>query len=172
MGPLVVVAFLPAWLLSIHAEAPRPERAHGFQLQVRARNAMAVEALQQAGRAAAERLADPGCARIFSDFTDADGRTLQQRLDERGLSPAAQLQGVYFYDGAQRGGCRRQRALAFTEPGSHVVFVCPQFAWRQRQDPKLAPVILIHELLHTLGLGENPPSSEAISRHVRARCGP
>ena len=34
--------------------------------------------------------------------------------------------------------------------------VCPQFVREQRQDPSHAPVVLIHELLHTLGLGENP----------------
>jgi hypothetical protein len=52
-----------------------------------------------------------------------------------------------------------------------VVHVCPRFVLSQRQDPTHAPELLIHELLHTLGLGENPPSTEAISRHVRARCG-
>jgi hypothetical protein len=30
---------------------------------------------------------------------------------------------------------------------------------------------LIHEMLHTLGLEENPPSSEAINAQVRRRCG-
>jgi hypothetical protein len=30
---------------------------------------------------------------------------------------------------------------------------------------------LIHEMLHTLGLRENPPTSTEIARRVRARCG-
>jgi hypothetical protein len=30
---------------------------------------------------------------------------------------------------------------------------------------------LIHEMLHTLGLRENPPSSAEISRRVAERCG-
>ena len=132
---------------------------------------MAVAAIQDAGRSAAERLSEPGCARVFSDFKDADGRTLQERLDALGRSGHAHLQAIYFYDGANRRGCQRGRTLAVTEPGSVVVHVCPSFVFSQRQDPDQAPVALIHELLHTLGLGENPPSSEAITRHVRARCG-
>ena len=88
-----------------------------------------------------------------------------------GRSGAQQLQSVYFYDGAHRRGCQRQRTLAVTEPGSVVVHVCPQFVRSQRQDPDQAPIAIIHELLHTLGLGENPPSSEAITRHVGNRCG-
>jgi hypothetical protein len=140
-------------------------------LQLRVRSAMAAQALQEAGQAAASWLAEPECARVFSDFTDASGRTLQERLDSLGRSGAAQLGAIYFYDGSARAACQRGSTLAVTEPGSVVVHVCPQFVVRQRQDPQQAPVVLIHELLHTLGLGENPPSSEAISRHVRARCG-
>jgi hypothetical protein len=33
-----------------------------------------------------------------------------------------------------------------------------------------AEAILIHEILHTLGLGENPPSSAEITRQVWRRC--
>jgi hypothetical protein len=142
-----------------------------FAVQVRSKNTMAVAALQEAGRAAALRLADPGCARVFSEFKDARGLTLQQRLDALGRSATAQLQAIYFYDGAHRSSCQRGHTLAFTEPGSVVVHVCPQFVRSQRQDQHQAPVTLIHELLHTLGLGENPPSSEAINLHVAARCG-
>ena len=114
---------------------------------------------------------DSGCARVFSEFVDASGHTLQQRLDALGRTGPAQLRAIYFYDGAHRRGCQRKGTLALTEPGSYVVHVCPQFVTNQRQDPDQAPVTLIHELLHTLGLGENPPSSNEISRHVRARCG-
>jgi hypothetical protein len=172
MGTLAIVACMGSALLSVHAEGSGGSRSAepAFSLQVRSKNPMAVAALRDAGRGAAERLADPRCSSVFSDFRDQAGRTLQQRLDELGRSGAAQLQAVYFYDGANRGGCQRGRTLAVTEPGSVVVHVCPQFVFRQRQDPDEAPVLLIHELLHTLGLGENPPSSEEITRHVKARC--
>ena len=168
MAWLAMVAVVAPALLSVHTAGRAPEAA--FALQVRSKNGMAAAALAEAGRAAAARLAEPGCARIFSEFRDASGVTLQQRLDALGRSGSAQLQAVYFYDGANRRGCQGNGTLAVTEPGSVVVHVCPQFVLRQRQDPDQAPIALIHELLHTLGLGENPPSSEAITRHVRARC--
>jgi hypothetical protein len=31
--------------------------------------------------------------------------------------------------------------------------------------------MVIHEMLHSLGLGENPPSSREITKQVTARCG-
>ena len=31
--------------------------------------------------------------------------------------------------------------------------------------------VVIHEELHSLGLGENPPSSQEITRRVESRCG-
>jgi hypothetical protein len=34
-----------------------------------------------------------------------------------------------------------------------------------------AAVIVLHEALHSLGLEENPPSSEEITYRVMARCG-
>jgi hypothetical protein len=37
--------------------------------------------------------------------------------------------------------------------------------------PEEAEAALIHEMLHTLGLGENPPRSRDITARVRARCG-
>jgi len=173
MGTLAIAAVVGPALLSAYAKGSGvlPGAEPAFSLQVRSKNPMAVAALREAGRAAAKRLADPGCSRVFSDFRDRTGHTLQQRLDELGRSGAAQLEAIYFYDGANRSGCQRGRTLAVTEPGSVVVHVCPQFVLRQRQDPDQAPVLLIHELLHSLGLGENPPSSEEITRHVRARCG-
>jgi hypothetical protein len=173
MGSLATVAALASALLPAPAQGRAPELGTeaAFALQVRSRNAMAVAALTEAGRAAVARLAAPECARIFSEFRDQSGLTLQQRLDALGRSGSAQLLAVYFYDGANRRGCQSRGTLAVTEPGSVVVHVCPQFVLRQRQDPDQAPVALIHELLHTLGLGENPPSSDAITRHVRARCG-
>ncbi len=38
------------------------------------------------------------------------------------------------------------------------------------QDPRHAEAILIHEALHSLGLREDPPSSDFITERVRARC--
>ena len=56
--------------------------------------------------------------------------------------------------------------------GSRVVEVCGAvFARQSVQDAQSGEVLIIHELLHSLGLGENPPSSAEISRGVLARCG-
>ena len=42
----------------------------------------------------------------------------------------------------------------------------------QAADPGIAANVVIHEMLHTLGLEENPPTSEEITRQVVKRCGP
>lgn len=121
---------------------------------------------------ARKRLADGGCRRVLEDFTDAAGRTLQQNLDVLALSPAEYLDRIVFYDGAEAGRCRSASVLAMTMPGSRAVIVCgPRFAAARRNDARLAEVVVIHEMLHSLGLGENPPSAREITAQVFARCG-
>src|SRR5262245_27028275 len=70
------------------------------------------------------RIARPECARIFSDFDDGRGRSLQAVLDSRGLSAPEFLDTVLFADGIGQDHCRQGRALALTTPGSRVVYVC------------------------------------------------
>jgi hypothetical protein len=38
------------------------------------------------------------------------------------------------------------------------------------ENPTLAEAMVIHEMLHTLGLGENPPTTFEITDRVMARC--
>jgi hypothetical protein len=38
-------------------------------------------------------------------------------------------------------------------------------------DPSLAAALIIHEELHSLGLGEDPPTSKEITAKVIERCG-
>jgi hypothetical protein len=78
---------------------------------------------------------------------------------------------IGFYDGQGQAGCLRGRTMAVTSPGSRVVWVCSQFVVEQHRDPGWAEATLIHEALHTLGLGENPPSATEISAQVVKRCG-
>ena len=128
--------------------------------------------LAQAVREASEKLAQPACAAVLSDFKDAEGRTLRENLDATGQSPSEYLGWLVFFDGAGASRCGDRSTLATTSPGSRVVTICtPQFFARQRKDPALAPVLLIHEALHSLGLGERPPSSLEITSAVIARCG-
>jgi hypothetical protein len=49
------------------------------------------------------------------------------------------------------------------------VFVC--IAPFAEQRPGIRENTLIHEMLHSLGLGENPPSSGEINGQVMRRCG-
>lgn len=121
---------------------------------------------------ASSMLSSAGCREVFSDFRDAAGNKIQDNLDGLGLNGLAYLSRTFFYDGSGRRACASSKTLAATSPGSHVVFVClVQFAAVEHGNPGLAAAILIHEELHSLGLGENPPDSKEITAQVIARCG-
>ena len=127
--------------------------------------------VSQALRGAHRRLADPGCQAVFSDFTEASGRTLQAVLDERGETGQGHLQRLFFYDGADARNCKAPGVLAFTQPGSHVIYVCSRwFREAFATNPSKVEAAIIHESLHSLGLGENPPTSREITAQVMERC--
>lgn len=118
-----------------------------------------------------QRLGRPACEKVLSDFADADGRPLDARLRALGETPASYLARLLFYDGSQRTVCRQGLAVATSIPGSPVVFICKdRFRFQQRNNPAEVELAMIHEMLHSLGLGENPPSSEAINAQVMRRC--
>jgi hypothetical protein len=118
---------------------------------------------------AVARLARPCCQNVFSDFTDESGRSLSSKLLVTGRSPADAFRLLQFVDGHRAPECGWGSRLAFMQTGSHVIYICSLHFpdW----DRTTAEIILIHEFLHTLGLGENPPTSEAITERVAARCG-
>jgi hypothetical protein len=127
--------------------------------------------LSQALSGAFARLAQPKCQALFSEFTDAAGRSLDRVLEESGHTGQAYLGLVFFADGAGHSRCETGLVGAFTIPGSRVVRVCPLVVRRlSDQDAALVEALLIHELLPVLGLGEDPPSSDEISSRVEARC--
>jgi hypothetical protein len=120
---------------------------------------------------AARRIEVAQCQVLFSEFHDVEGRILRVRLDESRLPPAEFLRTIRFVSGAGRAPCATREVLAYSTPGLRTVAVCPDsFNRTQRQNPELASYIVIHELLHTLGLGENPPTSLEITARVRKRC--
>jgi hypothetical protein len=126
----------------------------------------------QALRGAYRRLADPACQAVFSDFVEPSGRKLQEVLDEQGETGQSNLRRLLFYDGAQTSGCRVPGVLAFTQPRSRVVYICS--AWFREAfalNPAKVEAVIIHESLHSLGLGENPPRSQEITARVKERCG-
>jgi hypothetical protein len=129
---------------------------------------------------AAIRLGKPECQQVLADFKDAEGQGLRANLEARGLSAPHYLQTITFVDGSQTRSCRRGPwVLMVARPRSESVAVCAvdgspftsRLAQVQRRNPALAEFILIHEMLHTLGLGEDPPTSETITRQVQHRCG-
>lgn len=122
---------------------------------------------------ASRTLAKPECQRIFREFNDAAGRPLQEALDAEAKSGEAYLASLLFYDGSTHPRCRSQHTFAVTLPGSRVVLVCTaQFTELTGRKPRLAAGLLIHEQLHALGLGENPPTSSEITAQVMMRCTP
>jgi hypothetical protein len=130
-------------------------------------------AVGRAVEGAARRLQSAECRRIFADFRDASGHTLQARLDAAGVPAEAYLRRIVFTDGFGHRSCRTGHALALTSPGSRVVYVCgPRFQRAHARRPAEAELAVLHEALHTLGLGENPPDSLEITRQVGARCAP
>jgi hypothetical protein len=126
--------------------------------------------LERAREGAARKLASPECLMVLDDFRDAAGRPLAQRLAVFERSAADYLRMVPFLDGSSERLCRGGRAELFTVMGVPRVFVCRSFADLQIRNPWIAENMVIHEMLHTLGLGENPPSSGEITRRVNDRC--
>ena len=117
-----------------------------------------------------QRLAQDDCADVLSAFTDHAGRRLGERLRELAVDPQTYLTMVVFIDGSRETPCVTG-VFAFTAPGSRVVRLCIDEIKRTwQQDPEHTLASFIHEMLHTLGLEENPPSSAEITRRVLAGC--
>jgi hypothetical protein len=165
VGVLLGVARPATALDSIRTD--RQERRYHVLMTGAARIAL-VESLLGAMR----RLSRPECQHLFDDFTDHTGRTLTITLEAIAQSPADVLVGLDFVNGDDTTRCRTDRAVvAFTKPGSRVIQVCGQRFVQFAGHTKGGEILLIHELLHTLGLGENPPTSSRITNAVMKRCG-
>jgi len=128
-------------------------------------------ALRRAVTGAHRRLERPDCQRLFTEFADASGRPLQEKLDALGQTGASYLGLLLFADASGRPHCKAGASYAFTMPGSRVIYVCgSHFKEAADQSAAKAEAVVIHEALHSLGLGENPPSSHEITARVLARC--
>jgi hypothetical protein len=124
--------------------------------------------LKSARRGARERLGRPECQAVLTDFVSVNGGRLDQVLRASGRTAQEQLDLMVFESGFGRRGCARS-VLASTHVHSSVVEIClrPFELFR----PVEQEAVLIHEMLHSLGLGENPPDSLAITKRVMDRCG-
>ena len=153
-------------LLSVLAGSVSAQAAELSRLSIRGPVALEVT---QAFSAAVRKLEKPACQELFTDFTDSEGRTLLENLGSQ--DPVEYLAQMMIRDGEipkGSGQCAVPGAAAFTTAGA-VVFVCGRNFHSQR--PGRRAVALIHEMLHTLGLRENPPSPAEISAQVEHRCG-
>ena len=123
--------------------------------------------LKRAREGARDRLGDPQCLAVLTDFESVNGGRLDLVLRSTGRTAQEQLDLLVFESGLGRPGCGRGQ-LAFTRIGSPVVSICLRpFTLLP---PAKQEAVLIHEMLHSLGLGENPPESVAITDRVLERC--
>ncbi len=121
---------------------------------------------------AREKLSSPACLLVLDDFRDASGRSLSSVLSDAGLSAPEFLVRLEFRDGRNEDLCRRGHIDAFTSVGGATVWTCPGGSLRLGGENERAGAnALIHEMLHALGLRENPPMSVEITHRVRDRCG-
>ncbi len=127
-----------------------------------------VPELRWARARARERLGRPDCQAVLADFESVNGGRLDLVLRSTGRTAQEQLDLLVLESGLGRPLCDRRVSMAFTQVGSTVVSVC------LRPFTLLPPAeqdaVLIHEMLHSLGLGENPPESVAITQRVLGRC--
>jgi hypothetical protein len=162
---VAVLAALPAPVAEIGALEPDPGR-------ILTRSGTDMVAVLLALNGAQRKLRDPHCQKLLSDFRDGEGRTLAENLAWMKMEPADYITVLFIRDGAGGGAdklCRSPGVAAVTAPKSRLVLVCgPSF---RRQARGVRENILIHEMLHSLGLGEDPPSSDEINAQVRRRCG-
>jgi hypothetical protein len=116
-------------------------------------------------------LAKDECENILDDFSDDQGRTPRDNLPALSSSISQHMARLYFLDASGSMLCSRG-AFAFTARGSRVVWICGRTLEESyARSPRHATASVIHEVLHTLGLGENPPTSAEITAHVLRHCG-
>ena len=128
-------------------------------------------AMARAIQGAARRLDHAECQGLLDEFADASGRPLRSVLEAQSLGIRDYLDRVLFYD-APSAACQGATLAGMTEAGSRVIRVCGRrFARAMTENARYAEGVVIHEMLHSLGLGENPPTSYFITSRVQARCG-
>jgi hypothetical protein len=125
--------------------------------------------LRSARLGARERLGRPECQAVLADFRAVTGQRLDEALRASGRTAPEQLDLLVLQSGLGRPGCDRGATMAFTQIRSSFVSICLRpFTLLPREEQE---AVLIHEMLHSLGLGENPPESVAITAQVLKRCG-
>jgi hypothetical protein len=161
-------AVVPALLsLALTADA-----LHAQARQGRALPAFQARTADFAREGAMARLRSPECQRILTDFKDGEGRSLSANLAPFAVPPDQYLARIPFLDGSGHALCEGGQSQLLTTQGVGRVFVCKGFLKTVERERATAEVYVIHEMLHTLGLGENPPRSQEITQQVKRRCAP
>jgi hypothetical protein len=125
--------------------------------------------LEAARDLALERLGTGGCRAIFEELRDFTGRPAARRLAEGERSPSSHFARLQFLEGVD-GPCASSLA-AWSVTGDPRVRLCGrEFRAIASRDRREAAAILIHEALHTLGVGEDA-AREPLTSYVRRRCG-
>jgi len=134
--------------------------------------------VHQAIQGAKDRLEDPTCLKVLDDFTDEQGFPLSMALSELHQTPGARLLDLIYVDATDDDLCDDLGVGAFTSMRGRVIYMCAErFASAESPLTGIAgQILVIHELLHSLGLPEYPSTPEAltsaeITRRVWARCG-
>jgi hypothetical protein len=173
-SPSVLAALL---VTSIAAPAALQAGPRGFEAPKPLRSYEAA-AVERALEGAARRLESLECQTLLTHFTDRSGRPLTEKLATWGMSAAEYVRQLPFRDGSTVPLCGKKSVRLTAVQGTLPVFVCPggtgqlnsPFSQVQAENPSLAEAMVIHEMLHTLGLGENPPTTFEITEKVRERC--
>jgi hypothetical protein len=174
----VVMTLVPASILGSDPREVSSSRlypvgataAPSFAANIRLRG-IARGAVERAVLDASRRLAAASCQKVFSDFVDASGKPLQASLDALGETAQTYLSHVLFYDGASHTRCSTGRILGGSTRGGRIVYVCTShFVDLAGRNASGVDAFVIHEMLHTLGLGENPPAPSQITAQVMHRC--
>jgi hypothetical protein len=121
---------------------------------------------------AMRRLREPECQRLLEEFRGKDGSPLTAKLASFGVSADQYLAMIPFLDGTSRPLCKGGQSQLLTTRGVARIAVCQPFLQTVDRERVTAEVYVIHEMLHTLGLGENPPSSQEITQRVKRQCAP
>ena len=120
---------------------------------------------------AAARLGRPGCQDLFDDFTDPSGQRLSTTLAASGEESGRGLRGCYgsTMTGTRNNAAPARRWRSHSLALGSFASVGLQFRNRFRRYCTNTEILMIHEFLHTLGLGENPPTSQAITEQVEVQ---
>lgn len=150
------------------AAAPRAAQA---QSRIRPLGRADSRTVEIAREGAMRRLQTAECRQVLTDFKDPQGRTPLENLAAFAVEPHEYVAQVPFLDGRDRPLCQRGQSQLLSTRGTARVLVCEPFLDTVHRERDMAEFYVIHEILHTLGLDENPPTSQEITQQVKRRCG-